>query len=61
MKLTKRILCLMLAMALGFALCACGEKPADEETAPTTAATTNVEGGNLEGDSIYNDAVLDWG
>lgn len=62
MKLTKRILCLMLAMALTFALCACGGNSEDnDDTTPTTSTTANSEGGNLEGDNIFNDAELDWG
>ena len=62
MRLTKRILCLALVLALTFALCACGEKePANDDTTPTTSTTANSEGGNLEGDNIFNDAELDWG
>lgn len=62
MKLTKRIVCLLLAMVLAFALCACGEKADngdDNQTPTTTTATpTNGMGGNLEGDQIFNDGVF---
>ena len=69
MKLTKRILCLMLAMALTVALCACGDKKEEEKkdstptnhTVPTTQTTTDDWSGNLEGENQFNDAVLDWG
>ena len=74
MKLTKRILCLMLVMALAFALCACGEKkedkkdapkdnggtttPSASETIPSIATTTNWAD-NLD-DSHFNDGELVW-
>ena len=60
MKLTKRIICLLLAVVLAFALCACGEKAdnGDDNQTPTTTTTTNGMGGNLEGDQIFNDGVF---
>ena len=70
MKLTKRILCLLLAMTLAFALCACGEKEEekkDENTGNTggfvnqTQTTVDDWAGNLDGDNQFNDAELDWG
>ena len=63
MKLTKRVICLLMALALTFALCACGEKEDNgdtNQTAPTTTTTTNSEGGNLGGEDIFNDGELSW-
>lgn len=54
----KRILCLVTALLLAVALCACGgDKPAEEDTNQTTT-TTNEMGGNLEGDIQYNDGMF---
>jgi hypothetical protein len=73
MKLTKRILCFALVLALIFALCACGkdEEKKDNSTNPGGFSTpsdnsvpqTTVDplDGNLEGEDMFNDAELDWG
>lgn len=60
MKLTKRILCLLLAAALTFALCACGNDAGEDnkDNTPQTTTTTNALDGNLDGDSIYNDGMF---
>ncbi len=65
MKLTKRILCLLLAMALTFALCACGDKKDEENndtntstTAPTTTTTVDDWASNLDGDNQFNDGMF---
>lgn len=57
MKLTKRILCLLLALAMTFALCACGNSADQDDTAQTTT-TTNEMGGNLEGEDNFNDGMF---
>lgn len=75
MKLTKRILCLMLVMALAFALCACGEKKIENkienniivpsDTNPSASetipstATTTDWAADLD-DSHFNDGELVW-
>ena len=68
MKLTKRILCLALALTLIFALAACGKKNKDTNkngttntTEQVTTTTTDDWAGNLEGDNLYNDGQLSWG
>ena len=69
MKLTKRILCLALALTLICALCACGKKADDDKdggnssssTQPTTTTTAGDWEGNLDGENIYNDGEFDWG
>lgn len=70
MKLTKRILCLTLAVTLICALCACGKKADDNKdggntttttTQSTTTTTADDWGGNLDGENIYNDGEFDWG
>ena len=60
MKMTKRILCLMLALAMSIALCACGgNKPDnDKQDGGETTTTTNAVGGNLEGENNYNDGMF---
>ncbi len=58
MKLTKRILCLLLAMALTCALCACGGDTTTDDDSNQTTTTTNDMGGNLDGDNVYNDGVF---
>ena len=61
MKLTKRILCLLMAMALTVALCACGADKSDDQqkdNGTTTTTTTNAGGGALEGDNAFNDGVF---
>ena len=67
MKLTKRLFCLALVLALTFALCACGKKDEQKNTATPSSSTSNttsssdpVDDGNLEGDNMYNDAELEW-
>ncbi|MBR2320147.1 MAG: hypothetical protein IKA50_05140 [Clostridia bacterium] len=71
MKLTKRILCLALVLALTFALCACGKdkkenddsastNPGGFSTQPSTQTTVDPWDGNLEGDNHFNDATLAW-
>ena len=68
MKLTKRMICLALALTLIFALSACGKKNKDDNKTGGTTTTENVTttttddwGGNLDGDNIYNDGQLSWG
>lgn len=69
MKLTKRILCLALVLALAVALCACGKKDeGKKESTPvassgftsSTAANSDDDDweGNLEGENQYNDATF---
>lgn len=71
MKLTKRILCLALVLALTFALCACGDDKKDSDdsastnpggfsTQPSTQPTVDSGEGNLGGDVHFNDATLAW-
>lgn len=74
MKLTKRLICLMLAVMLAFALCACGEKkienkienniivPSDTQTQTQTQPLPTVDPweGNLDGENQFNDATLAW-
>lgn len=76
MKLTKKLFCLALVLALTFALCACGKKDKENGTAVSTnpggfsnPSSSPVEGtpsstaadeGNLEGDVHFNDATLAW-
>lgn len=64
MKTTKCILCVLLAMVLTVALCACGgnaDNNAGGETTTTTqgtTTTTNADGGNLDGENNYNDGMF---
>lgn len=71
MKLTKRILCLALVLALTFALCACGDDKKDSDdsastnpggfsTLPSTDPTVDPWDGNIDGDVQFNDATLAW-
>ena len=67
MKLTKRIVCLMMALSLIVALSACGKKAEENKdngttttTTQSTTTTTQWEN-NLGGDIIYNDGEFDWG
>lgn len=67
MKLTKRILCLALALTLICALCACGKKAEDDNkdggtssTQSTTTTTADDWAGNLDGENVFNDAELSW-
>lgn len=73
MKLTKRLLCLMLAVVLAFALCACGEEKKDDKTVtPSVSDTPSNSQQNNNGvskttgwadaipDENFNDATLAW-
>lgn len=61
MKLTKRILCLALALAMVASLAACGKKkPADTDKGGNTTTTTTTAADDW-GDDVFNDAELDWG
>ena len=69
MKLTKRIVCLMLALSLMVALSACGKKTEENKnngtttttTQSTTTTTSDEWESNLGGDIVYNDGEFDWG
>ena len=70
MKLTKRILCLVLMLTLMFALCACGEDEEDQKSSGTNPGgfstpsensvtqTTDDWAGNLDGENQYNDGMF---
>ena len=63
MKLTKRILCLALMLALAVTLCACGNKKDDQNNGGDTGATTTTtadDWANMD-DNLFNDGELDWG
>ena len=65
MKLTKRILCLALMLALAVTLCACGNKKDKQNNSGdnggvTTTTTADDWAANMD-DNLFNDGELDWG